>query len=396
MATYIDIEIIQALPFANANRDDAGLPKTVVYGGETRGRLSSQSLKRAARFYNIDNLPEHSISGNYYRTQYVHTLVKNELLSRGIAENDARLKNVNSVYDKNSPLGTLNSKGKGNALTVITTEEIKAIADLIENSEKVDKEALYKILLSSSKRDLALWGRFFASGPNVTMEGSAQVAHAFTTHSIEIENDFFTGMDDGQDLFGDAAGAGHPGNSFYETGVFYKYANIGIEETVKNLLELKYVGGNNVPQTDLSIEDIREQVTYIVKEFIESFSLSVPQGKIRATAHTTVPSFIRVAIRDNRSINGSSAFYVPVGEKDAINNSVQRLAKEYSDIERIYGTSVESLYIVGNGINQDELSIFGNESKSIFDLSDRIASKSAEIAVNFAEPFAHASEKVDE
>lgn len=46
---YIDINILQSVPSSNINRDDTGAPKTAVYGGATRGRVSSQSWKRATR-----------------------------------------------------------------------------------------------------------------------------------------------------------------------------------------------------------------------------------------------------------------------------------------------------------------------------------------------------------
>ena len=46
---YMNIHILQVLPLSNLNRDDVGSPKTVLYGDTTRARLSSQSLKRAAR-----------------------------------------------------------------------------------------------------------------------------------------------------------------------------------------------------------------------------------------------------------------------------------------------------------------------------------------------------------
>ena len=49
--TVIDLHILQAYPPSLLNRDDMGQPKTVVFGGTTRTRVSSQSLKRAQRLY---------------------------------------------------------------------------------------------------------------------------------------------------------------------------------------------------------------------------------------------------------------------------------------------------------------------------------------------------------
>ena len=43
---YVDIHALQTVPYANLNRDDLGSPKTVIYGGAERTRVSSQSWKR--------------------------------------------------------------------------------------------------------------------------------------------------------------------------------------------------------------------------------------------------------------------------------------------------------------------------------------------------------------
>ena len=46
---YVDIHALQTVPYANLNRDDLGSPKTVIYGGAERTRVSSQSWKRVVR-----------------------------------------------------------------------------------------------------------------------------------------------------------------------------------------------------------------------------------------------------------------------------------------------------------------------------------------------------------
>ena len=48
-ALYVDIHALQTVPYANLNRDDLGSPKTVIYGGAERTRVSSQSWKRVVR-----------------------------------------------------------------------------------------------------------------------------------------------------------------------------------------------------------------------------------------------------------------------------------------------------------------------------------------------------------
>lgn len=41
-----------------------------------------------------------------------------------------------------------------------------------------------------------MFGRMFADHPDFNREAAVQVAHAFTTHRVEIEDDFYTAVDD--------------------------------------------------------------------------------------------------------------------------------------------------------------------------------------------------------
>ena len=53
MSNFIQLHFLTAFPAANLNRDDTGAPKTVMFGGATRLRISSQSLKRAWRISEV-------------------------------------------------------------------------------------------------------------------------------------------------------------------------------------------------------------------------------------------------------------------------------------------------------------------------------------------------------
>jgi len=45
----IEVSMLKNYGPTNLNRDDAGMPKTCEFGGVTRGRISSQCLKRTWR-----------------------------------------------------------------------------------------------------------------------------------------------------------------------------------------------------------------------------------------------------------------------------------------------------------------------------------------------------------
>ncbi|MFD0857243.1 type I-E CRISPR-associated protein Cas7/Cse4/CasC, partial [Actinomadura adrarensis] len=48
---FVELHIIQPVPYANLNRDDTNSVKTVAWGGADRTRVSSQCWKRAIRLH---------------------------------------------------------------------------------------------------------------------------------------------------------------------------------------------------------------------------------------------------------------------------------------------------------------------------------------------------------
>ena len=46
---HLELHIIQSVPVACLNRDDLNSPKTAIFGGVQRARVSSQSWKRPTR-----------------------------------------------------------------------------------------------------------------------------------------------------------------------------------------------------------------------------------------------------------------------------------------------------------------------------------------------------------
>ena len=88
---YVDINVIQTVPSSNINRDDTGAPKSCIYGGVTRARVSSQSWKRAVRLAFRDMLPDEEVG---LRTKKIVGLVAEEIrqLDPSISDNDAQKK----------------------------------------------------------------------------------------------------------------------------------------------------------------------------------------------------------------------------------------------------------------------------------------------------------------
>ncbi len=84
MTTFIQLHLLTAYPAANLNRDDTGAPKTVVLGGATRLRVSSQSLKRAWR---TSALFEQALAGHIgIRSGRIAREAATILIEKGIEE----------------------------------------------------------------------------------------------------------------------------------------------------------------------------------------------------------------------------------------------------------------------------------------------------------------------
>ena len=88
---YVDIHVLQSVPPSNVNRDDTGAPKSALYGGVRRARISSQAWKKAVRTSFKDFLPASQTGA---RTLRVVELLMNRLTADPyrLAQEDARQK----------------------------------------------------------------------------------------------------------------------------------------------------------------------------------------------------------------------------------------------------------------------------------------------------------------
>ncbi len=85
---YIDFHVLQTVPPSCVNRDDTGAPKTAVYGGATRARVSSQAWKRAIRMMFTERLPEEQVGK---RTKNVLGLLAETIAARDASVNAEKL-----------------------------------------------------------------------------------------------------------------------------------------------------------------------------------------------------------------------------------------------------------------------------------------------------------------
>ncbi len=200
----IELHILQSFPVSCLNRDDVGSPKTAVFGGVNRARLSSQSLKRAIREFAQDNLPESRFGGQ--RTKLIVQPLVDALKKHGVTDEKLAVEHAANIADK---LAKLDAKAKDSpqvgTLTFLAPSEIdsigKQVAELLKNNPKskdyeknVDKFCKAAGLLDGA--DIAIFGRMAASLPSLTLEAASMFSHALSTHKVDNDLDFYSAVDD--------------------------------------------------------------------------------------------------------------------------------------------------------------------------------------------------------
>ena len=243
MNRFIQLHFLTNYPPSNPNRDDQGRPKTAIYGGVMRLRLSSQSLKRAAR---LSDVMRNSLEGNMgERTRQLGDEIYSYLKEKGANEKKAGeiSATIADVFGKLDQ--TARKKNPTHIrirqLAFISPEERNAAfkwAGKLLEGEKIPENLNRSVLRSADGAvDVAMFGRMLADDPEFNREAAVQISHAITTHKAVVEDDWYTAVDDLKQPSEDA-GAGFMGEVGFGAGVFYLYACIDTRtlQEIKSLL----------------------------------------------------------------------------------------------------------------------------------------------------------------
>lgn len=293
---FIDLHVLQTVPPSCVNRDDTGSPKTAVYGGATRARVSSQAWKRAMRLYFSEIFQRDNVG---VRTKKIVGLVTEAILELAP---DLQAETLAIDALKAAGLKIDDKKHENDALFLISRSQAKALAKLIVDQSK-DKAQYKAALRAFPSYDMALFGRMVAADPSLNYDAAAQVAHSISTHAVHNEYDYFTAVDDCAPE--DNAGAGHLGTIEYNSATLYRYATVNVCELSKHL-------GNDVAT--------------VVRGFVEAFVCSMPTGKQNTFANRTRPDVVYVTVRMDQPVNLCGAFEQPVRSQEGyVSQSEQRL-----------------------------------------------------------------------
>ena len=323
MTDFLQIHLLTAFGPSNLNRDDTGRPKSVLFGGAPRLRISSQSLKRAWRTSDVfqSKLGGHLAS----RTQRLGEDVRLHLIAGGMGEDEAlaTARNIADVFGKLRP-ETAPNPAFIEQLAFISPEERTeafALADRALAGEKLEAPEPEDLLRrSDAAADIAMFGRMLADDPKFNREAAVQVAHAITTHRAVAEDDYYTAVDDlkSRDEPEDA-GAGFVGVQEFGAGVFYLYLCVD-----RNLL-LENLGGDRAVR-DASIAALAEASATVA-----------PRGKQASYASHARAFYMLAEKGANQPRSLATAFLKPVFDTDQGEASINALECFRDRLDAAYG-----------------------------------------------------------
>ncbi|MGW8376009.1 type I-E CRISPR-associated protein Cas7/Cse4/CasC [Streptomyces sp. ODS28] len=367
---FIEAHIIQAVPYANLNRDDTNSVKTVEFGAANRTRVSSQSWKRAMRVRLQRHLGEEAMRTRRLASRIERHLVDDRGWPQELASRAGQHIVVASSIDAEPPRREEGDTAwTTTAMVYVPDTAVAELADLAEEHREAlenakgsktlkQKDALVPTdkvdnVLRSRNGVINLFGRMLAQVGEAKVDGAVQVAHAFTTHSTDTEIDYFSAVDDVTADWADTTGSAHMGHAEHSAGVFYRYVVLDLDDLLHNL------GGD------------MDAARRLATGFLEAALLSLPQAKKNNTAAHTIPELVHVAVRSDRPVSYASAFEQPVRHgRDGGHTapSIKALA-EYADaVQRVLGGD-HALYSAHTSLVTKDITGLGDHIDSFEDLT---------------------------
>jgi len=397
---FVQIHMLQSVPPGNLNRDDSGQPKKCLFGGVTRGRISSQCLKRNMRLSPL--FQEAFAEQLAKRTKYLPRLVADAVVKAGVIpekEIDGIKAGIAAQFKKEAKAdaesGDTDAGDTASSASDVTPQLVffrpafaTKIAELLADLRKDHPKAYKKFIGEKEKRskeddkaadeaiqafrdaarnareslsvDVGLFGRMTTSDIVVNVEAACQVAHAISTHETLIESDYFTAIDDLQQSFvtsqTQSGGAAFLGDdAHFSSAVYYKYLNIDTDALMKTVGDA-------------------DKVRHAVAVMVQAAALATPTGKQNSFAAHSVPELVLVEVSKRKQpISYANAFLEPVQGDDLMLESVRALGQYCESIAAAYAPPDTQRFLLAVGKSANEgLPIDSEKSSTLADLASRV------------------------
>lgn len=340
---YLDFHILQTVGPANINRDDSGSPKSAVFGGVRRARVSSQAWKRAIRkdfetfldrndlgertMFAVNRIAKAIVESNPELADRAQELAKDALTASGIkvqvTKKKAASKEADDITDARPVTGYL---------LFLARRQIQALAKLaIEAAEtgKMDKKQAKAAVQDKHSIDVSLFGRMIADAPELNADACCQVAHAIGVHASDTEFDYFTAVDDNAPE--DNAGAGMIGTVEFVSSTLYRYATINVSALIENL-------------------GSQEAAVRAVEAFAQSLVTSMPTGKQNTFANRTRPELALLSVRSDQPVNFVEAFETAITNTSGrVTEATRKLAEHAFESDEAYGSKPNTCVFLATG-----------------------------------------------
>ena len=334
MADFLQLHLLTVYGPSNLNRDDTGRPKSVVFGGVPRLRISSQSLKRAWR--TSDAFAEKLEGHLADRTQRLGKDVLDRLVEDGMDADEAMkvARNIAGAFGKIKSEKDSQPTFIEQLAFVSPEERARAFAladqalDQSRSGEEVTEHKPDDLLQrTDTAADIAMFGRMLADSPKFNREAAVQVAHAITTHRAIAEDDYYTAVDDLKSREeSDDAGAGFVGVQEFGSGVFYLYICVDRGLLLRNL-------GDSRSIRDASLAALAQAASTVA-----------PRGKQASFASHARAIYALAEKGSAQPRSLAAAFLKPVNGADQAEQSIRSIEDFRNRLDTAYGPCADDRY----------------------------------------------------
>lgn len=409
---FIQIHTLHTYPAALLNRDDAGLAKRLPLGNAVRTRISSQCLKRHWRTaddrFALSNLGvPMAVRSRLFTERLREFMVSNGIaneIAGAIAETmknafkkgiDKLIKDAKKAKEPKKAKKSVDndadeiidspdeSEGNGKVqaflLGVPEYELLKTIclevAQSIEPGNNAPLALLERLKAEQTNfeqiglncgLESALFGRMVTSDLFASRDAAVSVAHAFTVHPAQVENDYFTVVDD---LLREAGELGSAGifDTELASGLYYGYVVVDVPQLVENL---EGIAAKNCfsPQTPA---ERRELAGRVIEHLIHLIATISPGAKRGSTAPFDWAKLVLVEAGDwqPRSLAGAFHDALPLADKNDSSTirqrTVARLSGEIAAMDEAYGAPLARRFL-----SLDPIEVKGAERTNLNKLAE--------------------------
>ncbi len=383
---HLELHIIQSVPVACLNRDDLNSPKTAVFGGVQRARVSSQSWKRAIRELADKEFDQQGLFKGKRSRLFIEQIAAR---LRKLGENEEVVKALSQCAGHYLAKLDPKQEGKVKTLVFLSPLEYSIFANLLHSLDEDDKQKLVeaiasvdtsklasdedgddyaeevvekpkkgekklsakaftklvaKILKSPVEKafkcekkevkglpkdaaDIALFGRMVANDHSLTVEASTMFSHALSTHKVDNEIDFFSAVDDLQSK--EESGAGMTSTLEFNSATYYRFAALNLDM----LADEDHLGSMS-----------KEERQSVVRTFIEATIKAVPSARKNTMNSNTLPVYVLGVVREKgHPIQLVNAFENPIKTSQGYAvKSVELLKEEYATLKKNWG--IEAIF----------------------------------------------------